>query len=309
MKIGILMDNLAQVNPKRDSNLALLKEAARRGYEIYYFNIADLYLDNNHAYANCKLIEVMSTPPFFKILAEQKVNLAQELDCLLFRKEPPVDLEFIYATQILDLAAQQGLKIVNPPNAVRDCNEKLFSLWPQETFPPTLVTCNIQLLKEFLRQHQEIIVKPLNSMGGASIFKVSIHDPNTNVILETITQSQQTTIMAQKFIADIAQGDKRILFLNGEVIPFGIKRLPAAGDFRGNLKAQAQGVGFKLSSQDLQLCDKILPLLQKKQLFFVGIDVIGNYVTEINVTCPTCIVEIEQEFDYKITQQFFDKLI
>lgn len=218
-------------------------------------------------------------------------------------------MEYIYLTYMLDLAQQQGSLVANNPSAIRNNNEKLSTLKYNEVTPDNLVTANKQKLLDFLEEHKSIIVKPLDGMGGRSIFKINYGDSNTSVILDTITSYGNNTILAQKFIEEIKYGDKRILIIDGQPIPFGLARIPAKGEFRGNLAAGATGVGFELSERDQYICDYLGPKLKEQGLYFVGIDVIGNYLTEINVTSPTCIQELDKIYNLNISKVYLDSLV
>jgi glutathione synthase len=291
--LGILMDPIASINPYKDSSLAMLQAAQTRGFKLLYFTAHDLfYADNTVRAAAHELTVYDSTDKWFKLDNAQEIILHKDLDVLLFRTDPPVDLQYFYLTYLLELAQNAGLLIINSPAGVREANEKLFTLNFPPCIAPTMVTSNQQQIKKFISQYNDIIVKPLNCMGGKSIFRIKKDDVNTNVILDTITNNGSQTIMAQKFIPEITHGDKRILLINGEPFKYGIARVPATGDFRGNLVAGATTQGFKLSAKDLELCNNIADTLKKYQLYFVGIDVIGDYITEINVTSPTCIKEM-----------------
>jgi len=231
-----------------------------------------------------------------------------DLDVILMRKDPPFDMNYIYATYILERAEEDGVLVVNKPSSLRDCNEKLFTAWFPELCPKTLVSANHQLLKAFVNDHQDVIVKPLDGMGGASIFRIKNGDPNTNVILETLTQHGAHLAMAQQFIPEITEGDKRILVVNGKPIPYSLARIPAKGETRGNLAAGGRGVAMPLTETEMSIANTIGPELVKRGLYFVGLDVIGAFVTEINVTSPTCIREIDNAYNTNIAGKLWDEL-
>jgi glutathione synthase len=224
------------------------------------------------------------------------------------RKDPPVDLEFFYSTFLLERAEAHGALIVNRPGAVRNANEKLYTAWFPDCCPPTRVSRDMKLLKEFLEEHNDIIVKPLNGMGGASVFRVQQGDPNVNVILETITDNGKTTAMAQRYIPEITEGDKRILMIDGKPFPHALARIPASGETRGNLAAGGSGKGVDLSERDRWICEQVGPALREQGLLFVGIDVIGDYLTEINVTSPTCIRELDSIYQADIAGELMDAI-
>ncbi|NRA72405.1 MAG: glutathione synthase, partial [Gammaproteobacteria bacterium] len=292
IKLGILMDPIQDINIKKDSSFAMLMAAQARGYELYYLEMNDLYLDQGHTYARVRSLQVKQDPQdWFTLTNEQEIRLS-DLDVLLMRKDPPFDTEFIYATYLLERAEDYGLLVVNKPQSLRDCNEKLYTAWFSDLTPATLVTRREDKIREFYQKHQDMILKPLDGMGGASIFRVKAGDPNVGVIIETLTQHQTVYTMAQAFVPDISNGDKRILIIDGQPMPYCLARIPAEGETRGNLAAGGRGEARPLSDTDWEIANKIGPSLRDKGLIFVGLDVIGDKVTEINVTSPTCIREI-----------------
>lgn len=305
-KIGVVMDFIGAINYKKDTTLAMLWEADKRGWEIYYFEQKDLFLRDGAAFGKSKILKVFhDEKKWYEFTAEKTLPLA-DLDVILMRKDPPVDREFIYTTYILEQAERDGVFVVNKPQSLRDANEKIFATQFAEFCPPTLVTCSIQLAKEFFQEHQDIVCKPLDEMGGSSIFHLKKNDPNANVVFEVLTQRETIYMMAQKFIPEITAGDKRILLINGEPLSFVLARVPGAGEWRGNLAAGAQGIAQPLSDRDRWTCQKIGPVLREKGLFFVGIDVIGDFVTEINVTSPTCVRELDELCQLNIASMLFD---
>jgi len=308
IKLGILMDPISDINIKKDSSFAMLMTAQSRGYELYYLEMNDIYLDQGHTYARVRTLSVKNdSNDWFELSNEQEIRLS-ELDVLLMRKDPPFDTEFIYATYLLERAEDEGLLVVNKPQSLRDCNEKLYTAWFAELTPPTLVTRREDKIREFYATHKDMILKPLDGMGGASIFRVQAGDPNVGVIIETLTQHQTVYTMAQAFVPDISNGDKRILIVDGEPMPYCLARIPAEGETRGNLAAGGRGEARPLSDTDWEIARKIGPKLKEKGLIFVGLDVIGDKVTEINVTSPTCIREIEAAFDVDITGALMDAI-
>ncbi|NVK26179.1 MAG: glutathione synthase [Gammaproteobacteria bacterium] len=308
IKLGIVMDPIADINIKKDSSFAMLLQAQSRGYELYYFEMQDLFLLDGKAYGQAKSLAVKNVAgDFYEFKGSQEMPLS-ELDVILMRKDPPFDTEYIYATYMLERAEDEGTLIVNKPQSLRDANEKLFTSWFSQFIPPTLVTRSEKKIREFYQNHKDIIIKPLDGMGGSSIFRVKPNDPNLGVIIETLTQHGTIYAMIQGFIPDISNGDKRILIVDGEPMPYCLARIPAEGETRGNLAAGGRGEARPLSDTDWKVANAIGPKLKEKGLIFVGLDVIGDCVTEINVTSPTCIKEIEAAFDVSITGHLFDAI-
>jgi glutathione synthase len=297
------MDPIASISFKKDSSLAMLLAAQARGWSLFYMEQQDLYQKASVARARTRPLQVFEDPQhWFELQAEQDIALS-ELDVILMRKDPPFDNEFVYSTYLLEQAEQAGVLVVNRPQSLRDCNEKLFAtLFPQCT-PPTLVSRRADILREFAAEQRDIILKPLDGMGGASIFRHREGDPNLSVILETLTAHGTQQIMAQGYLPAIKDGDKRILMINGEPIPYCLARIPAAGETRGNLAAGGRGEARPLTERDRWIAAQVGPTLREKGLLFVGLDVIGDYLTEINVTSPTCIREIDNAFGTKIAEQ------
>jgi len=308
IKLGIVMDPIVDINLKKDSSFAMLLEAQARDYDLYYLEMADLFLDNGRAYGNAGKLNVQNVEGDHFQLEDKQVMPLSELDVILMRKDPPFDTEFVYATYILERAEDEGSLIVNKPQSLRDANEKLFTSWFAEFIPNTLVTRDAERIRAFYEEHKDIILKPLDGMGGASIFRVKPGDPNLGVIIETLTEHGTRYAMIQSFIPDISNGDKRILIVDGEPMPYCLARIPAEGETRGNLAAGGRGEARPLSDTDWKIAKAIGPKLKEKGLIFVGLDVIGDCVTEINVTSPTCIKEIEAEFDISITGHLFDAI-
>lgn len=307
-KLGIVMDPITDINIKKDSSFAMLLEAQSRGYELYYLEMADLYLLDGKPFGQAKILTVRDVPGDHYGFREEVTIPLAELDVILMRKDPPFDTEFIYATYMLERAEDEGTLIVNKPQSLRDANEKLFTSWFADHIPPTLVTRSDTQIRKFYEQHQDIILKPLDGMGGSSIFRVKQGDPNLGVIIETLTQHGECYAMIQAFIPDISNGDKRILIVDGEPMPYCLARIPAKGETRGNLAAGGRGEARPLTDADWKIAKAIGPKLKEKGLIFVGLDVIGECVTEINVTSPTCIKEIEAAYDVNITGALFDAI-
>jgi glutathione synthase len=304
--IGIVMDPISAINTKKDSSFAMLLAAQEKGWTLYYMEQQDLFLHQGIVSAEMKRFTVQDNPDTWYQLEESETLPLSELDAVLMRKDPPFDMEYIYSTYLLEQAQQAGVLIVNNPQSLRDANEKLFTAWFPQCCPETLVTRKAQLIRDFHSQHGDIILKPLDGMGGASIFRIKQNDPNFSVIIETLTNHGKTSIMAQKFIPEITEGDKRILMINGEPVPYALARIPAKGETRGNLAAGGRAEGRPLSDNDKWICQQVGPKLREKGLLFVGLDVIGNYLTEINVTSPTCIRELNSQFNLSIASELMD---
>lgn len=303
------MDPIEHISFHKDTSLALLHAAQEKGLELFYVLMDELYIEEGQAKAPlCPIRVKMDEDDWFE-LGEPENTALSELDIILMRKDPPFDAEFLYATHILSMAQKEGVLVANNPQSLRDCNEKLFATEFAELMVPTLVSSNQRLLKEFYYTHKDVIFKPLDGMGGASIFRCKPHDANLNVILETLTEQGAKKVMAQRFIADIDKGDKRILMIDGEPVPWCLARIPAIGETRGNLAAGGRGETQPLSEANRALAEKIGPVLKEKGLYFVGLDVIGEYLTEINVTSPTCVREISRDSGIDVAGQLIDKLI
>jgi glutathione synthase len=306
IKLGVVMDPIADITYKKDTTMAMLWAAQDRGWQLYYMEQADLYLDQGVSRARMAGLTVFRDPQeWFQLDEAQDRDLA-DLDVILMRKDPPFDNEFIYSTYILEEAERKGTLIVNRCQSLRDCNEKVFATQFPQCCPPVLVSADMERLKAFHREHQDAIFKPLDGMGGSSIFRVKPEDANISVILEILTNHGSQTIMAQQFIPEIKDGDKRILMVNGEPVPYCLARVPLAGELRGNLAAGGAGRPQPLTDRDRWIAEQVGPSLREKGLLFVGLDVIGDYLTEINVTSPTCIREIDAGYDLDIAGQLMD---
>ena len=308
IKLGVVMDPIGSIHYHKDSTLALLLAARKRGWELSYMEQSDLFLENGVCYANCARLDVRADETGWFSLSETATVALNTLDVVLMRKDPPLDMEFMYTTFLLERAEADGVLVVNRPAAIRNANEKLYTAWFQQCCVPTRASRDMRRLKEFLQAHGDIVVKPLNGMGGASVFRVRRDDPNLNVILETITANGSQTAMAQRYIPEITRGDKRILMIDGEPFPHALARIPAGDDTRGNLAAGASGKGADLSERDRWICDQVGPALREQGLLFVGLDVIGDYLTEINVTSPTCIRELDRIYGTDIAGRVLDAI-
>ena len=308
LRVGMVMDPIESITPYKDSSLAMLLEAERRGAEIHYFRQHDLKLLAGTAIGRSRRLRVRDdNESWFDIGDESEIELGT-LDAILMRKDPPFDMEYVYTTYILDRAREAGALIVNHPRALRDMNEKAYIAWFPDCAPITLITRSIREMKAFLEEHDKIAVKPLEGMGGRSVFVVSKGDKNANVIFETLTEFGQQFAMAQVFIPEISAGDKRILLINGEPVPYALARIPSDDDNRGNLVMGAKGVGQALSENDLKICERVGPVLRDAGVLFAGIDVISDYLTEVNVTSPTGIRELDKQFDLNIAGLLFDAM-
>ncbi|MEC8267015.1 MAG: glutathione synthase [Pseudomonadota bacterium] len=303
LRIGVLMDPIATINTKKDTTLGLLRAASAAGHQLTYLEQADLTVKNGETMASLRSLTVYDDDTAWYAMGERYDASLSTLDVVLMRKDPPFDMEFFYTTQLLEDAERRGTLIVNRCASLRDCNEKLFATQFPECCPPLLVSRDPTALKAFHAEHGDVIFKPLDGMGGQSIFRVKENDPNLNVILETLTDNGGVTIMAQQYLPAIKDGDKRVLMINGEAVPFCLARLPMAGENRGNLAAGGSGIVQPLSDRDRWIAEQVGPTLREKGLLFVGLDIIGDYLTEINVTSPTCMREIDRAKNTQIAEQ------
>ena len=300
MRIGVVMDPIESINIKKDSTFEMIWQAQLLGWGVEYLEMNDLSIDNGVAFGDArKLTAHQDASHWFDLADSRRIKLG-DLDAILMRKDPPFDMEFVYSTYILELAEQQGALVVNSPKALRDCNEKAYCAWFPQVCPDTIITRKSSDFRAFLDKHQDIIVKPLDGMGGASIFRVQAGSPNVGVIIETLTQHESTYAMAQRYMPEIVDGDKRILMVNGQPVPFVLARLAAKGETRGNLAAGGRGVAQAISEADLHIAAIVGPELVKRNILFAGLDVIGDRLTEINVTSPTCIKEINDAYGTNI---------
>lgn len=298
--VGIVMDPVSRVNIKKDSSFAMLLAAQTKNWPVLYMEQQDLFLRDGQVFAEMRPLEVFDNPDKWYELGEKQTRPITDVDVILMRKDPPFDMEYVYSTYLLEQAQAAGVLIVNDPQSLRDANEKLFTAWFPQCCPPTLVTRQKHLIREFQQQHGDIILKPLDGMGGASIFRINQGDPNFSVIVETLSEHGTKSVMAQKYLPEISDGDKRILLIDGEPVPYALARIPAAGETRGNLAAGGRAEGRTLTERDRWICQQVGSKLREKGLIFVGLDVIGDYLTEINVTSPTCIRELDREFGLNI---------
>ncbi len=308
LAIGIIMDPIESINPAKDTTFAIMLAAQARGHTIYYLQSKDVWLQDGLTWGSMQAIRVADNLTDWFELSAPVTQPLVELDLVFMRKDPPFNMQYIYTTYLLEQAQAKGLRVINDPKSLRDANEKLFTAWFPQCCPKTLVTSQASLLKDFIAQEQDIVIKPLDGMGGRSIFRVTPDNANINVIIETVTENGASLVMAQRYIPEIRQGDKRILLINGKPIGYALARIPSENDFRGNLAAGATGVGQELSEHDLWICEQVGPTLREKGLVFVGLDVVGDYLTEINVTSPTCIRELDKAFNLDIAQDLLREI-
>lgn len=302
------MDPLEGIKTVKDSSFAMLLAAQKRGWTLYYMQQSDLYMKDSIAMASTCITEVQDDPAhWFSTQPATDIELAS-LDVILMRKDPPFDMEYITTTYLLEMAEQAGTLIVNKPSSLRDANEKFFITRFPQCCTPMVVSRDQERIRSFINQQKDVIVKPLDGMGGVSIFRVTPGDPNLSVILESVTEHGSKTVMAQQFIPQISEGDKRILLINGEAVPYALARIPASGETRGNLAAGGSGVGIELNDRDHWICEQLGPTLREMGILFAGIDVIGDYLTEINITSPTCIRELDKQYDLNIADQLMDSI-
>ncbi|OPX54553.1 glutathione synthase [Oceanospirillum multiglobuliferum] len=306
IKLGVVMDPIQGINYKKDTTLAMLWAAQDQGWELFYMQQEDLFLRQGKAMAMVKPLKVFRDDQrWFELGDESAISMA-ELDVVLMRKDPPFDTEFLNATFLLEQAEREGVLVVNRPQSLRDCNEKLFAQQFPQCCPPTVVSRRADVLRAFHVEHQDVIFKPLDGMGGTGIFRVKEDGLNIGAILEDLTEMGQRQIMAQKYLPEIVKGDTRILMVDGVPIPYGLARIPAQGEVRGNLAAGGSGVGRPLTDRDYWICEQVAPVVKAKGLLFVGLDVIGDYLTELNVTSPTCVRELNDQFGLDIAGQLID---
>ncbi|MEK6708337.1 MAG: glutathione synthase [Pseudomonadota bacterium] len=311
MKLAFILDQPDSIKTYKDSSFAMMREAAARGHRLFAMQQGDLAWKGGMTVGFARALELTGEEGdghrWYRAEEPEETPL-QEFDAVLMRKDPPFDMEYVYSTYLLELAEGQGARVINSPRAIRDHNEKLaIAKFPQFT-APTLVTRQEHLLRDFLAEHRDIVLKPLDGMGGASVFRVHSADHNISVIIETLTHYGTRTIMAQRHIPEIAQGDKRILLIDGEPVPYTLARIPKAGESRGNLTAGGTGVAQPLSGRDCEIAVALGPALRDQGLMLVGLDVIGDYLTEINVTSPTCMQEIADQTGFNAAAMMIDAI-
>lgn len=304
----MVMDDIAKIKPVKDTSFAVLLEASRRGYALFYATVESLWIDGDQAGVTLHPIEVQDDASDWFSLGEPQAHVFGASDWVMMRKDPPVDAHYIYSTLILDRAKAQGARVVNDPRALRDFNEKLAISYFGQWMPPTLVSASHAQLKAFVQTHQKVVIKPLDGMGGRGIFMVSHGEANINAILETLTGGEKRFAMAQAFLPEIAAGDKRVLVVNGQIVPYMLARIPGSEDFRGNLAQGGRGEGRPVTEVERAIVDGVAPTLMAHGIVFAGLDVIGDRLTEVNVTSPTCVRELDQQFELNIAGQLFDAL-
>jgi glutathione synthase len=304
INIAVVMDPIGSIKPAKDTTLAMLLAAQARGWKLHYVEQSNLYLRDGEARAATRILQVRDTDSDWFTFGKTHDLRLGDLDVILMRKDPPFNMEYIYSTYLLERAEQAGALVINRPQALRDANEKAYTAWFPQCCPPTLLTRDMGRIREFLAEHHKIVLKPLDGMGGALVFVIAENDPNLSVILETLTESGNKITIAQKYLPEISEGDKRILVIDGEPVPYALARIPAPGESRGNLAAGGNGVGVPLTERDRWICSQVAPALRSKGLLFVGLDVIGDYLTEINVTSPTCARELDKLYGLDIAEQF-----
>jgi glutathione synthase len=308
MKLAIILDPLESIKTYKDSTYAVMRAAHARGHELYVMEQHELVLRDGAVTGFLRKLDLVDDALHWYSLEAPAWRAFSDFDVTLMRKDPPFDMEYIYSTYLLELAEAQGARIFNRPAAIRDFNEKLSTAKFPEFTPPTLVTRQEALIREFIEKHSDIILKPLDAMGGSSVFRIRRNDPNLNVIVETMTQLGARTVMAQRYIPEISLGDKRILLIDGEPVPYALARIPKAGETRGNLAAGGKGVAQPLSERDREIAAALGPKLKEAGLFLVGLDVIGDWLTEINVTSPTGMQEIASQTGFDVAGMFVDAL-
>ncbi|MGE0383954.1 MAG: glutathione synthase [Gammaproteobacteria bacterium] len=308
MRVGVVMDPIAGIKTKKDSTFAMLLAAQKRGWDLLYCELNDLHMRDGLALARLRPLSVRDDPYDWYTLGDVETAPLHELDVILMRKDPPFDTEYIYATYLLEQAERKGTLVVNSPRSLRDANEKMFTAWFPECCPPTLVTREATDVRAFLAEVGDVILKPLDGMGGTSIFRLRRDDPNVSVVIETLTNRGRRYAMAQQYLPAIKDGDKRILLIDGEPVPYALARIPATGETRGNLAAGGRGEGRALTERDRWICSRVGPSLRERGLVFVGLDVIGEHLTEINVTSPTCIRELDALYGLDIAGDLMNSI-
>ena len=316
-RIAFVTDPVAALNVKKDSTLAMMRAAQRRGWRISALGIGDLALQHGQAVGWCRDfvlvpaaledLDAANAGDYYRLGPPTRLVLA-EADIVMMRKDPPFDMRYVYATYLLERAAAEGALVVNDPRSLRDCNEKFFATSFPDCTPPLIVAARQDLLMDFHAEHGDVVFKKLDGMGGMSIFRVRPDDPNLRVVIETLTDNGAEPVMAQRFVPEIAAGDKRILLIDGEPVPYALARIPPPGETRGNLAVGGEGRGQPLGERDREIAAAVGPALRERGLAFVGLDVIGDYLTEVNVTCPTCVRELDRQFRLDIAGELLDSL-
>lgn len=304
LHILVIMDPIERVNYKKDTSLAMMWSAKDRGHTLGYCQISDLWLDRGALMIDAQAVTVARDPDNFYQLGDKTTQPVTDFDVIVMRKDPPFDMRFVYATYMLDHAKAAGVLVVNDPQAIRDCNEKLFATWFSDYMSPTIVTSKQAHIRKFITEQQDVIVKPLDGMGGTGIFRLTEDSPNIGATLEMLTELETLPIMAQRYLPEIKEGDKRVLIVDGEVVDFSLARIPSQGETRGNLAVGGRGVAMPLTEQERYVAQMVAPIVKEKGLMFVGLDLIGGRITEINVTSPTCVREIDDQCGTDIATDF-----
>lgn len=305
--VGFFIDEFNAIKPKGDTTVYMMLEAKRRGFDIGVFHQKSLTLRNNQVEAEVHFVDVFDQDNWYQIQKTVRCPL-NIFDHIFFRKDPPVDQEYLYSTHLLELVERQGVPITNRPSSISRCNEKLFAAWFAELLPPTIVSTSVEILNNFVSEHEKVVLKTLDGYAGKNVYLLEKNHPNTKALLKLFTQEEQISIMLQTYLPEVMQGDKRILMIHGEAVPYALLRTPQHDDFRANLAAGGSGTPILLSAQDLTICERLKPVLQELGLNFVGIDVIGNYLTEVNVTSPTGARTLDNLKDCNTMKRFFDGL-
>jgi glutathione synthase len=308
LNIAVVMDPIEHIKIAKDSTMAMLWAAAERGHTLWYMEQHHLFVQDGVAMADMAPLQVFNDSQRWFERGMKTPRRLADMDVILMRKDPPFDMNFIYSTYILEKAEADGVLVVNKPQSLRDCNEKFFATHFPHCMVPTLISGDMKKLRAFVQEQQDAIVKPLDGMGGSGIFRLTTGGPNIGAVLETLTANGQHPVIAQRFIPEISNGDKRILMIDGEPIPYALARIPQGDEVRGNLAAGGIGEPRMLTDKDRWLAEQVGPELRKRGLLFVGLDVIGDYITEINVTSPTCIREIDAAYDYGIADKLMTVL-
>lgn len=304
LHILVIMDPIERVNYKKDTSLAMMWSAKDRGHTLGYCQISDLWLDRGALMIDAQAVSVVRDPDDFYQLGAKTTQPVTDFDVIIMRKDPPFDMRFVYATYMLDHAKAAGVLVVNDPQAIRDCNEKLFATWFSDYMSPTIVTSKQAHIRKFITEQQDVIVKPLDGMGGTGIFRLTEDSPNIGATLEMLTELETLPIMAQRYLPEIKEGDKRVLIVDGEVVDFSLARIPSQGETRGNLAVGGRGVAMPLTEKERHVAQMVAPIVKEKGLMFVGLDLIGGRITEINVTSPTCVREIDDQCGTDIATDF-----
>jgi len=304
LNILVVMDPIERINYYKDTSLAMMWSAQNRGHKLFYCQIHDLWLNRGQLMVDSQSVVCAQNPADFYQLGDKDTKPVTEFDVILMRKDPPFDLRFLHATYLLDHAKAAGVLVVNDPTAIRDCNEKLFATWFSPFMSPTIVTSKQSHIREFIRDQQDVIVKPLDGMGGMGVFRLTADSPNIGATLEMLTELETMPIMAQRYLPEISEGDKRVLIVDGVVVDYCLARIPVGGETRGNLAAGGRGVAMLLSEAEREVAQAVAPIVREKGLMFVGLDLIGGRITEINVTSPTCVREINDQCGTDIATDF-----